>query len=310
VFYKQKQNIELLYGSIAAQSFRDFTVYFVDNNTDEGDRHASEEANKRFGLDIIYLKSNGNAGFAGGNNLGARRAIDDGCNCIFFLNNDTELHPNCLEELMKTANSSPKIGVVAPIIYYGTSAEPKITIQEYGANANFRSYKISKNFEGQKLHMAKESLGHSLEVDLVSGGACLVKTEVLKKTGLWEESYFAYGDEIDLARRIRAEHYKTFVISRAELWHNHKWEKANKDGYYFEYYLIQRNKYLYFRKYKLYIPLLVSLFVDEIKFPWRLIWFMKVCDFKLGMCYLRGTIAGVLGHKGAPPMVKAPMEKN
>jgi GT2 family glycosyltransferase len=187
VFYQQKQNIELLYGSLAAQSFKDFTVYFVDNNADGDDRQESEEVNKRFGLDIIYLSAAGNAGFAAGNNLGARRAIDDGCKYIFFLNNDTELHSNCLEELIKTANSSPEIGVVAPIIYYGTSAEPKITIQEYGAKANFRSYKISKNFEGQKLHMAKASLGHSLEVDLVSGGACLVKTEVLKKTGPWEE---------------------------------------------------------------------------------------------------------------------------
>jgi hypothetical protein len=90
------------------------------------------------------------------------------------------------------------------------------------------------------------------------------------------------------------------VSKNAAIWHNHKWVKQNKQGYYFEYYLIQRNKYLYFRKYSLYKKMFVSYILDSIKFPWRLIWFAKVCDLKLGYYYIKGTYAGLLGHNGKP----------
>jgi hypothetical protein len=48
--------------------------------------------------------------------------------------------------------------------------------------------------------------------------------------------------------------------------------------------------------------MLVTLLTDIIKFPWRLYWFMKVCDFKLGMYYLRGMFAGLINKKGKPKL--------
>src|SRR5258707_8035991 len=127
--------------------------------------------------------------------------MKDDCKYIFFLNNDSELEPNCIEELVKTVESDNSIGLAAPIIFYGTSENPKITIQEFGASADFYKYKIQKYFEGDKLYIVKGNLPEIKIVDLVSGGAAFAKAEMLEKTGLWEESYFAYGDEIDLAKR-------------------------------------------------------------------------------------------------------------
>ena len=152
--------------------------------------------------------------------------------------------------------------------------------------------------------MVKDSLPEVKTVDLVSGGSTFIKAEVLKKTGLWEESYFGYGDEIDLAKRVKEAGYKTVVTSRAMVWHNHKWDRSNKYGYYMEYYLIQRNKYLYFRKYGLTLNMLAALIIDWIKFPWRLIWFIKVCDFSLGIYYLKGTFHGLLNKIGKPEFVR------
>jgi hypothetical protein len=42
--------------------------------------------------------------------------------------------------------------------------------------------------------------------------------------------------------------------------------------------------------------------MDSLKFPFRLFWFIKVCDIKLGYNYLRGTYAGIFGHKGKPAL--------
>lgn len=300
VLYKQRENLEPLYRSLKNQTYKDFTIYFVDNNKDNSDKIKSEELNVKFGLNIRYLMPGYNSGFAGGNNYAAKAALEDGSVHIFFLNNDSQLDERCIEALANAADNNSETGVFAPVIFRGAISEPDITIQEFGAGADFRSYKIRKYFEGEKLHVVQDKLQNVFAVDLVSGGASYVKAEVLNKAGMWEESYFAYGDEIDFARRIRGAGYKTAAIAAAMLWHNHKWEKSNKAGYYFEYYLIQRNKYLYFRKYGLHFNMLISLFIDSIKFPWRLLWFIRVCDFKLGMYYLRGMLDGILNKPGKP----------
>jgi len=300
VMFRQKHNLALLYNSLHRQSYKDFRIYFVDNNPDDSDRLFSEELNSKLGMDIEYIAAGRNAGFAGGNNLGAEKAITDGFEYILFLNNDTELEDNCLLELVNAIELSPDTAVSSPLILYYTADKKNPRIQEYGAKADFTSYSITKYFEGKMLSDAEKDMPDNMKVDLVSGAVMLVKAEALKRTGLWEEQYFAYGDEIDLAARMKNAGYTSVVTKKAVLWHNHKWVKENKQGFYFEYYLIQRNKYLYFRKHKLYFSMFVSYLTDALKFPVRLLWFMKVCDIKLGYYYLKGTYAGLLGHSGPP----------
>lgn len=300
VMYRQKQNLELLYNSLAEQSFKDFKIYFVDNNPDSSDSGFSAQLNEQFKLDIEYITAGRNTGFAGGNNLGAEKAISAGCEYIFFLNNDTIIESSCIEQLLTSLENEPRAAAASPIIFFWEGDRVKKRVQEFGSSADFNSYTIKKHFEGADYSLSSQNIPESAKADVLPGAAMMVKTDVLKRTGLWEESYFAYGDEIDLARRIKEAGYICLVNKNAVIWHNHKWNKENKQGYYFEYYLIQRNKYLYFRKYRLFISLILSYLKESLLFPWRLVWFIKVCDLKLGWYYIKGTYAGLLGHKGKP----------
>jgi len=300
VMYRQKHNLELLYSSLAEQTDKDFIIYFVDNNSDNTDSVFSAELNTKFGLTIEYIPVGANTGFAGGNNIGAKKAIASGCEYIFFLNNDTILDRACIEQLIGSLHNNPEVAAASPIIFFWSGAKNKERVQEFGASADFGSYTIKKNYESAVYSEVEKIMPQSMGSDVLPGAAMMVKTELLAKTGLWEEGYFAYGDEIDLARRIKDAGYTCVVNRDAVLWHNHKWNKENKQGYYFEYYLIQRNKYLYFRKYSLYGKMLFAYIADSFLFPWRLIWFVKVCDLKLGWYYIKGTYAGILGHKGKP----------
>ena len=308
VMFNQKHNLELLYSSIAGTAYPELKIYFVDNNPDEGDSDFSKKLNTSLKLNITYIKPGFNSGFAGGNNSGAEQAMKDGCEYIFFLNNDVVLDKDCISKLVeaiekdlhKDISKEISIGAAAPLILYGKELNKDTIIQELGAKADFKSYKIEKYFEGKKYSELKNSLPEVMNADVISGGSCLFKSDALEKTGLWEESYFAYGDEIDLAKRVKDSGYKTVAVSSAVLYHNHQWVKDNKKGYYFEYYLSERNKFLYYYKYKLYSSIIFSAIADIIKFPVRLIWFMKVCDFTLGIYYLRGMFAGLLKKKGNP----------
>lgn len=300
VMYRQKHNLELLYDSLSGQTEKDLKIYFADNNSDDSDIEFSKRLNSNFKLDIEYLQTGGNAGFAGGNNIGAKKAIEEGCKFIFFLNNDTILDNNCLAELKSAVENDPAIVAAAPLIFFWSGGKTKERIQEFGAKADFSSYIITKYYEGAGYSENENKIPETVFADVLPGAATFIRSEVLLKTGLWEEDYFAYGDEIDLARRIKNEGYKCAAVKKAILWHNHKWTKDNKQGYYFEYYLIQRNKYLYFRKHGLYFNMLIAYMADILKFPVRMIWFMKVCGIKLGYYYLKGTYAGIFGHKGKP----------
>jgi len=303
VMYRQKHNLVPLYQSLSGQNEKSFRVYFVDNNPDSIDADFSRKLNDDLKLDIVYINPGSNTGFAGGNNIGAGKAISDGCEYIFFLNNDTVLDSNCLAQLRLAVDSYPHAGAAVPLILLGVPGKQTGDIvQEFGASADFRTYKINKYFPMQKYDEIKEQLPGILEVDLISGGAAFFRSAALRKTGLWEELYFAYGDEIDLAKRMQEAGYISIAVKNAVLWHNHKWDKNNKQGYYFEYYLIQRNKYLYFRKFKFYGAMSIALLNDFLKFPWRLIWFIKVCNFSLGLYYLKGTFAGLLGRSGKPKL--------
>lgn len=302
VMFRQKHNLELLYSSLQTQSCRDFKIYFVDNNPDNSDTAFSKELNTKYGLDIEYISANRNTGFACGNNIGAETAIKQGAQFVFFLNNDTILNDNCIEELTGYLKTNPGTAAVSPLIFYWEGKKEPGKIQEFGADADFNSYNIKKYFEGADYNSVKNDIPETKFVNTLPGAAMMVRSSALDKTGLWEESYFAYGDEIDLARRLSDAGYNCAVLKNAALWHNHKWVKENKEGYCFEYYLIQRNKYLYFRKFGLYGNMLMSYLTDSLKFPFRLLWFAKVSSLKTGYYYIKGTYAGLLNHKGKPKL--------
>ena len=97
-----------------------------------------------------------------------------------------------------------------------------------------------------------------LECDYPIGGALFIKREVIEKLGvLFDDRYFMYNNEIDFAYRVKKLGYKSFATIKAKIWHNHKWIRDNKSGWYREYYLSEeRNKFLYYHKYKMYLPFL------------------------------------------------------
>lgn len=298
VVTNEKNNLNEYFNSLIKQTLKDFTIYFVDNNSQDGSLEYFKSLNKLNLLDVKYIQIGFNSGFSSGCNIGAEIAIKDGCKYLFFTNNDLYFDEKVLEELTNLIECNESVICTGPILFKHRNKSPN-EIQEFGGKINFRLGKLTKFFTNQNVNNI--NINEIIETDFIGGGTCFIKADVFKNIGMFEINYFAYFDEIDLAYRIKVlNNYKMYVTSKAKIWHNHNWTKTNKQGYYFEYYLIQRNKYLYFKKYKFYSSILVSLFEDIIKFPWRAVWFIKVCDIKLPLYYIRGTIDGLLNKKGKP----------
>ncbi|MCI0716545.1 MAG: glycosyltransferase family 2 protein [Chlorobi bacterium] len=299
VVTNEKHNLSMLYDSLARQTYKNFAIYFVDNNSSDGSKEFSEELNKKFNFKINYIELESNLGDAKGNSIGAEQALNEACDFIFVLNNDTELEEQCLENLYKLAESDEKIGATGPIFFYWTKDKIKNKVQIYGANVNFKT-QVTEIIGVGKIY-EESSFPEILICDYPIGGALFVKREVIQKLGvLFDDRYFMYNNEIDFAYRLKMLGYISAATTKAKVWHNHKWVRDNKTSWYREYYLSQRNKFLYYHKYKLYGSMILMILTDSVKFPWRLKWFIKVCDFKLGMYYLKGMLDGILNKKGKP----------
>jgi len=300
VVTNEKQNLEEFYSSLKEQIFKDFTLYFVDNNSSDGSVEYFKELNKNNDIKVNYIQLNYNSGFSGGCNTGAEKAISDGCRYLFFSNNDLVYDPGAMSELIKLFEADKNLACAGPLLFKHKEKSPE-EIQEFGGKINFKKGRLIKYLTNQNYNNI--TVPDTMDSDFVGGGICFIKSDIFCNIGMFENSYFAYFDEIDLSYRLKVlNNYKIAITSKAKMWHNHKWSAKNKNGYYFEYYLSQRNKILYFRKYKLYASLFLSVAEDLIKFPWRALWFIKVCGLKLPLYYLKGMLDGLLNKKGKPPL--------
>lgn len=169
---------------------------------------------------LILIKNNNNEGFAEGNNIGIRYALNNfNSDYILLLNNDTVVDKEFLVQMLKVYESEEKIGIAGPKIYYYD--EPN--------RIWFAKGKISWKFcRGLNLgHNEIDTGQHDqvAEVEYVSGCAFLIKKEVIEKTGLLDKRFFLYFEEIDWTLRASKIGYKSVFVPGGKIWH-----KVSKSG--------------------------------------------------------------------------------
>jgi GT2 family glycosyltransferase len=300
VLHNQKRFLKDFIDSLLIQTFNDFTLYLIDNNSKDDPFELTKELNKNNLIHIKYFSLDDNTGFAAGSNYGAKKAIDDGCEYLFILNPDVVLEINCVNALYQLIDKNKNIQCVGPLIMRNKNSNPDI-IQELGGKIFFKKGTYKKYYTGKNIK--ETDLPGEMETEFVSGGACMIRSQEFKQAGMFEEKYFAYFDEIDLFYRLKKMFdLKMLVTTKAILWHNHDWTRNNPESYYFEFYLTERNKLLFFWKNKFYFSIIRCFTSELVKFPWRLLWFMKVCNFTLGIYYLRGLFAGLFNRSGKPKL--------
>lgn len=300
VSYNQKNFLKLVFGTLSEQSFTNFCIYFVDNCSNDGSVEYAKKLCSDLKLETRFFEQNENTGYTGGNNYGVREAVRDGCKYCLILNSDTEPDKECIGSLIECIESNSEIAATGPILLLGDKGARNTTIQEFGANADFRNYKIIKNYSSELFEPIEKNIPDYLQVNFITGACLMLKSSVYEQIGLFDERYFAYGEEIDFFKRINEAGFKAVVTKNARVWHHHDWSGKNKKGYYIEYYLIQRNKYLYFRKHQFYMYMVRNILKDILMYPVYLNWFIRICDLKLSLYYLKGTFDGILNKSGRP----------
>ena len=101
--YNGWQDTLVCLDSLQKQTFTDFEVILID---DASPNDSVAQLQNKLPPNTVFLPQERNVGFAAANNIGMRRALDDGCDFALLLNNDTSVRPDFLEKLLAENKAS------------------------------------------------------------------------------------------------------------------------------------------------------------------------------------------------------------
>ena len=166
---------------------------------------------------LILIKNLDNYGFAKGNNIGIRFALESlGSSYTMLLNNDTVVDKDFLQELVKVAESDDEIALVGSKIYYydyhGKDDEiwcvgGKIDLNHYPGH-----YAVLEDVD------INSHQGITLDVDWVSGAAMLIKA-VEGPVNYLNEDFFFGCEDADIALKLREHGFKAITALNSIVWH-------------------------------------------------------------------------------------------
>lgn len=234
------------------------TVVVVDNGSEDGSQEAvgrfieGSEDSQFSGIRLIENKEN--LGFAGGNNVGLRLALEEGMDFALVLNNDTVVGRELLIELLKVAREYKDTGVLSPKIYFAPGFEfhrDRYQKQELGSiiwyagglidwDNVYGSNRGVDEFDKEQYDMVEDS-------DFATGACMLIKSEVLETTGFFDENYFMYLEDLDFCWRAKQAGWRVLYAPPAHLWH--KVAQSSGIGSKLNDYYITRNRLLFGMRY-------------------------------------------------------------
>jgi len=193
--------------SLSKLEYDNFKVVVVDNGSTDG----SVEVLREKYPDIEVIENRDNLGFTGGNNVGMRHAMERGAEYVWLLNNDTIVEGGALQKLVRSAESSKKVGLLNPYIYY---FDDRNTLQFRGSVVDWESFSI------RKLSTDKPENG-SVEGSRTAlwGTALLIKRRVVDTIGYLDERYFAYYEDEDYCLRAIKKGFECAVVAEAKIYH-------------------------------------------------------------------------------------------
>ncbi|MGB5687598.1 MAG: glycosyltransferase family 2 protein [Candidatus Electrothrix sp.] len=263
------------------------TIYVVDNNSDPADREKIQQDCQH----IVFIQNDSNLGYAGGNNVGLRRALKDGCECILLMNNDARIAEKDFQLLVQAMDAEPGLGIVGPIIRDNS-----------GGILNAGGRDIGRHYISHfKQPVQPDTL---YNVDYVSGTICLIRSSLLEQIGLLDEEYFFSGEVADLCQRAKQQRSspdpsgascRIAINPLASGTHDLSASHGNRSGIY-TYYTV-RNRFLYIRKHlRSSIPRLFLYWTSQhLRHAYRCLRERKKTELRM---VLKGLLHGLIGKYG------------
>jgi GT2 family glycosyltransferase len=234
------------------------------------------------GLTLIELGRN--LGYAGGNNVGIKLALDQAADFVLVLNNDTTVSPDLLDRLVVAAMRHPDAAFLSPRILY-MDQPSKVWFD--GARWN----PSTDEFDHPGLDCEESALeDREHETDFSCGAALFCRATAIRQVGLMDQAFFLVWEEVDWCYRAKTAGWRMLVIPSARIWHKVA-ASFGSDLSPLRVYFDTRNQLLWFRRHatlgsrlrlarKTLARLMPAFIVDKdpaIGLHKRLLW--AICDY-------------------------------
>ena len=195
-------------------------IYVIDNSPQSHHQSGFEK------FPLTYIWTQKNLGYGSAHNIALRKAIELGAELHFVINPDIAFEDTELIKMVSRLRDDPMIGLLMPKVIYPdgslqylckllpTPIDLLIRRFMVGPLAGFRE-RLTQHFELRFTGYSQE-----MNVPFLSGCFMLLKIKALKQVGIFDESFFMYGEDIDLSRRIHTE-YKTLFFPGAHVVHDY-----------------------------------------------------------------------------------------
>jgi len=192
------------------------TLYLIDNSP------VPDKDFRDKGAQYIFTGSN--RGYGAGHNIALRKSLRQDVPYHIVINPDVEINPEILEELLAYMEQNPQVGQLMPkIVYPDGSLQYLCKLLPTPIELFGRRF-LPEAFNRQKMErfeMRKTGYREIMEVPYLSGCFMMLRTSALKETGLFDERFFMYPEDIDLTRRMH-KRFKTVFYPKVSIVHHHE----------------------------------------------------------------------------------------
>ena len=222
-----------------------FRIVVVENASSDG----SEGFLRQHLKDVEIIQSGANLGFAGGCNVGIRRALEYGANYVWLLNNDAVAAPEALTALVETMERNQTAAIAGSKIYYHD--DPR---RIWSAGGAWRKGRLALRQRGAN-QLDRGQFEETCAVESVSGCSMLVRAAAIEKIGLMDEAYFLYWEDTEWCARAMKLGYQLLFVPGSQVWH--KVSTSTRQSSFTQYYYFTRNGLSFLRGHD---PLLLPIF--------------------------------------------------
>jgi GT2 family glycosyltransferase len=206
----------------------DGEILVIDNSSTDGSINYLKEKFPR----VNFIANKENAGFAKANNAALKTAKGE---FILFLNPDTILPENVFIECTRFFETNATAGVAGVRMIDGSGkflpeskrSFPSLAVSFFKLTGLSALFPHSKIFGKYALGYLDENEIH--EVDVLAGAFFFTRKKILDECGSFDESFFMYGEDIDLSYRIQQAGFKNYYLGNKTIIH-FKGESTKKNS--------------------------------------------------------------------------------
>lgn len=217
--YNSSEDVRKCLGFLSRQEKINLEMIVVDNaSTDYGEQEKIEEICDFF--KAVYIKNDRNGGFSSGNNVGLKKAVEDGADWCLIINPDVEIRYKLyISEVLRQSQKYSKAVVIGTNIFMpdGMRQNP-LRECTYLEDFLWPLDAIKHKLGLWKGYLAEDRTGYC---EKLSGCCFFIKSNFLIKIGYLDSNVFLYCEEAILAKQVALSGYKELYIKELTAYHEH-----------------------------------------------------------------------------------------